>query len=363
MSAPATRRRSETGLRAVRYRGVDLARGLGLIAVFVAHTDPIDGSTPWPLKALIVSENVAAPLFTLMLGVSFGLMARVENATQHAWALRGRMLVRAGLLIVLGLGAGLLGARVLPILQYFGVVTLVLLVVVNWRPVALLAFAAAMAIVSPVLLHFVPRALAGWRAQILAGSGPEPAWFPILTDFADFVFTGSSYRVSGLLVFALVGLAVALAGVDRRVVRVAAVVGGALLVAVAYPISRLTGITAAAYSGSVLELAGATGLALLVLAACLSLYALVDREPRPRAAGFVAAALSPAETLGMMTLTFYLLHIVVLAVWTHTTGLSDDSWLMMLALIVGSLVGAALWRRFVGKGPFERLMSLAVFHR
>ncbi|MEP6479309.1 MAG: acyltransferase family protein [Rhodoglobus sp.] len=341
----------------VRYPSVDLARGAGLIGVFIAHTAPITAHTPFYIKWINISENVAAPLFTLMLGLSLGLLVSARSDGQSRARFRLQLTIRSALLVVLGLAAGMLGANVIPILQYFGVVYLVLLPVLFLRARWLLLLAGAMAIVSPLLMTAVQGAFANW----MSAGGAERWYFSPVYQLAELLFSGYGYRVTGLLVFALVGLAVAKAGVGNRSTLVATSLGGGVLMLVGYGLSRLTAISAAAYSGTTLELLGATGLALVTFSLCGWLFA----GQQVAWLRGVARVLSPVSALGSMTLTVYLLHIVVLGLWARTMpGINDDSWPMMFGLIAGSLVFAVLWKKFVGKGPVEWLMGFMAFgHR
>jgi uncharacterized membrane protein YeiB len=63
--------------------------------------------------------------------------------------------------------------------------------------------------------------------------------------------------------------------------------------------------------------------------------------------------LRPVALAGAMTLTIYSAHVFVLA-WVST----EDLLALWLGLVVGALVFAVLWSRWVGQGPLERLVAI-----
>lgn len=348
------------GAVVLRLVGVDLARGLGLLGVFVAHTAPASGVRAIDI-VLNISEHVSAPLFTLILGVSLGLMTqRGRKDARERPRLRRQLAVRALLLVILGIAVGYLGAQVIPILSYFGVVVLLLIPLMFVRTRWLIVPAAMLVALSPLAQSFVPGLLGGWLTNGLAASGqPLPFRDPV-SGLASFLFYDPGYRVSGLLVFALAGLAASRYLASTRMLFAIATIGGGL-VGLAVILSSASGATLAAYSGSVPELLKATGLALIILGACCLLVAAAGAPRRSRVASTTLRLLDPVRILGTMSLTFYVLHIVVLGVWAHVTDLSDDSWPLLLGLIVGSLTLSVLWNRLVGKGLLEWLMGAASF--
>ena len=75
------------------------------------------------------------------------------------------------------------------------------------------------------------------------------------------------------------------------------------------------------------------------------------------------AVTSPIAAMGGMPLSIYTLHLVVISLAKRTDPatdtVTDDSWPLVLGLIVGSMVFAWLWRRYVGRGPLEWLLRWA----
>lgn len=329
----------------MRILGVDLARGLALLAVFVAHTAPIGPSSPIPERLLMGADNVAAPLFTLLFGVSAGLAARsAEQAGQSRGQFRLFFELRALVLIGFGVLADLGQHSVIPILHYLGAVGLVLIPVLYLRARWLLVMSVGAVVVSAIAMPWAQALQMTLRVQAVQGGGSGWAENTV-ASLVGFVFSDFGYRVSGLLAFALAGLAVgriALQSWGRLMTLF--LVGGALT-AGALGVGQLTGISTDAYAGTAPELVNAIGLAGMVLAASCALSATPLRR-----------VLAPVYALGTLTLTFYVAHIVVLGAWASLTGLSDDKWSVLLALSVGSLAGAWLIRRRWRRGPAEWLV-------
>lgn len=329
----------------MRLLGVDLARGLALLAVFVAHTAPIGPSSPMPERLLMGADDIAAPLFILLFGVSAGLAARAaEGEGRSRGQFRLFFAVRAGTLIAFGLLADFIQPAVIPILHYLGTVALLLLPALYLGARWLLLLSASMVVMSATAMPYAQAAQMSLRRQALQGDGS--GWVGnSAAALVGFVFSDYGYRVSALLAFALAGLAVgriAVAGWGR--ISCLFLAGGALL-AIGLGMSTLTGISAAAYAGTAPELIKSTGLAAVVLAVSCALAATPIRH-----------ALVPVTALGALSLTFYLGHILVLAAWWHLTGQPDDSWKMLLFLGVGSLLAAWLIRLRWRRGPAEWLV-------
>jgi uncharacterized membrane protein YeiB len=345
MSRPDHLTASDTQRSTLRNLGVDLARGLALLAVFVAHTAPIGPSSPMPERLLLAANDLAAPLFTLLFGTSAGLAARAARREGRSRAqFRLFFAVRAAVLIVFGVLAVIIQPAVIPILHYLGAVGLLLLPVLYLRARWLLLLSAGMVALSAIAMPSAQVVQMNLRMQALEADGS--GWVAnSAATLVGFVFCDYGYRVSALLAFALAGLAVgriAVTGWGRLTSLF--LVGGAL-VAVGLGVSTLTGISAAAYAGTAPELVKSIGLACVVLAVSCALAATPVRR-----------ALVPITALGTLSLTFYLGHILVLAAWWHLTHLPDDSWKMVLFLCLGSLLGAWLIRLRWRRGPAEWLV-------
>ena len=87
------------------------------------------------------------------------------------------------------------------------------------------------------------------------------------------------------------------------------------------------------------------GSAMVILGAAL----LLSRVP------VIARLLRPLAAAGAMTLTLYCGHVLALAtgVLQHAPGT------MYVLLVVGALAFGTFWKRWLGQGPFERLVAAA----
>jgi uncharacterized membrane protein YeiB len=108
-------------------------------------------------------------------------------------------------------------------------------------------------------------------------------------------------------------------------------------------------LAAAPHSEATLSIVGNTGVASLVITACL---AAMDAFPRLRRLA------TPVIAVGSMSLTAYVYHIV--AIWLlDTEEATVPPLYILLGFIASITVLAALWSRFFQRGPLEGLMARA----
>ena len=359
---------------ATRLAGVDAARGLALLGMAAVHvlppTDP-DGSSSLP--DLIASGRSAA-LFAVLAGVGLALaFDRRASAARTAAA----VLVRAVLIGAVGLMLGLLESGVAVILAYYAVFFVLALPWLRAGPRLLAAAAAVVALVMPFVSFAVRDRLP-----------PRDTASPVPADLAEparllgeLLLTGY-YPAAVWLAYLLAGLAVGRLALQRTRTAVRLVVVGAALALGAVAVSalllgplggydRLAEVvrpgdgrsveqvvdaarfgnvpttspwwlaTDAPHTSTPLDMAHTTGTALLVLG-----LALLVR-------GRAAVLLRPLSAAGSMPLSLYTAHVVVLG----TTEPGDPKTYYLVQVVVG-LVVALLWRRYVGRGPLEKVLAL-----
>jgi uncharacterized membrane protein YeiB len=108
-------------------------------------------------------------------------------------------------------------------------------------------------------------------------------------------------------------------------------------------------LAAAPHSEATLSIVGNTGVAILVITACL---AAVDAFPRLRRLA------GPVIAVGSMSLTAYVYHLV--AIWLlGTEEATVPPLYVLLGFIASVTVLATVWSRFFQRGPLERLMGRA----
>ncbi|MEU4207069.1 hypothetical protein [Rothia terrae] len=322
-----------------RIIGIDLARFVALVSMFVAHTAPSAG----PGGVLTLSEFLTMPLFAALLGASAYLSLQHMNMT----FLFASSVVRGIVLIALGMWLDTWGASVDIILQYFGVLSIVVVPLVLAPSWVLAVIAAVITLVNPYVLT--------WGSNLNRELVLEGSWLQYL---ANWTVAGSHYRVFTMVCWAAVGIIIA-RGMQRWGVwgdlglALVASAGAIAIYLYTRPTSSLM-----VYSGARLEVF----FNILAAATAMGWCALVARAFRAK-----PQVLQPLTDTGSMTLSLYVLQIGILAAYMkyaprYGLPLSDDSWWVMSLLIVVAILFAVLWKRLLGatplhRGPFESILA------
>jgi uncharacterized membrane protein len=322
-----------------RLVGVDATRGLAVLGMFTAHVGS-GGPDFWSGTGWFqVADGRSAATFALLAGLSAALLsggaAPVAGAAlRHA---RVRILVRAALLLPIGVLLVALGTPVAVILPSYAVLFALLTPFLRVPPAGLLLAAGTVAVVGP------PVALVG-RA-LLDGDG-------VLSPLLD-VLLGEHYPVVVWFAYLLVGLAVgrqdlAAPATARRLAAVGAValVAGYGSAAVAMRVLPAEAtvlralLTSEPHADTVTEVVGNVGFSLLLLAALL---AAGRRAP---------TVLAPLAATGALALTAYVVHVVAIAVLGDEAvwGPGDGD---LVAFVLVTLVATTAWRATLGRGPLE----------
>ncbi len=333
----------DSGETASRSRtvGVDIARGIAILGMFVAHTMPNPGD-----RELLV-DGRSSILFATLAGVSLGILSGQDAPPPRGKRSRiyRRITVRALAIFLIGVVLVSLGSEIAIILDYYAIMFL---------------------FVIPVL--FAPRILLGVLIGVFAFGAPMLAALvddrsvasPSLVDiFREYLLTGF-YPVLIWLPFLFAGLIAARSGLRRQRTQVLMIGGGAAAAFGGYGAALVfPGVSAASHSGSTAEVFGSGGVAIAVIGI---LVAATETAPAPIRTGF-RTALSPVAAAGSMALSVYTAQILTLAIAVRirdTSGAVDyPGWPLLIWLVVSSLVGSWLWQRYFGKGPLERLLALA----
>ncbi|WP_323792065.1 heparan-alpha-glucosaminide N-acetyltransferase domain-containing protein [Nocardioides sp.] len=360
--------------RSTRLVGVDVARCLALLGMIATHVavarDP-DGS----LSTLQwIAGGRASALFAVLAGVSLAIIS--GRRTPVAGAARGRLslaiVVRAVALVMIGLALAELGTGIAVILAYYGVLFVLALPFLGLGARALLVLAVAWACVLPVVSHVVrpllpDRQFANPDLDQLAAPGRLAAellltgYYPAL-PWVAYVLLGlglgrldltrpviqARIAAAGLVVAA--GTTVASGFLARRAgftdVELDAVAGGMFGQTPTDDWSWL--LLVAPHSTTPFDLLQTGGSAAAVLGLCLLVVGRL-RAVAPDAERAVAIIFGA----GTMTLTLYVLHVVLRE--TLVTPEDDQAllWHVVIVLWVGGLF-VALRRR----GPLEWLVGL-----
>lgn len=338
---------------APRVDGIDAARGLALIGMFVAHVAPTVAD-PGVAELIAVADERPRLLFALTAGFGLGfLTGGTRPVLEGRGSLRRQLAIRAAILIALGL---VIGATLRPlvfiILDVYGAAFLVMLPLLFVPARVALALGAGLLAVTPGL-----AAAAQYDPDLVDASGGAAGLL------FDWVLTGA-YPVIVWVPVMLIGLGLARLGAADPAVVNRSALAGALAAVVLLPLTRAlpaeSDATASVFehalSASALAV-GNVGVGLVVVAAMVQLTALA----RPAVTRVAGAVLSPIIAMGAMPLTVYTLHLVVLSAAKRAENgyPTDDSWELTIGLIVGGMLFAWLWRRYLGRGPLERLLRAA----
>ena len=358
-----------------RLVGIDLARAVALLGMMLAHLGP-----PWtgygtpPVSEWLASGR-AAPLFAVLAGLSIGLMTRIDPAGVGS---RAAVVRRAVVLLLMGLGlAALPDLLILVILPCYALLIAATVVVRSLSTRALLVLAAAWCVLSPVALFAVRHLV-----DEPAGSVIQPSFGGGLDELPVSLLLWGGYPAIVWFGYVLVGMAVARLDLRSAVVVRRLVVGGAVTTVAALWIAAsalflgafrdITGdprleqlfVSRSAYdpldptwfwaagqhTSTPLNVIGSAGSAVLVIGLCLWLCR----------SSVAARVVSPLRAAGSMTLTLYVMHVVL--TWANreldagfTGGYYSEWWVQVLLLVLL----AWLWRLIAARGPLEALVRWA----
>lgn len=336
-----------------RLAGLDVARAVAVVGMVMVHfwQAPPGGSVGAAEVLYSLSRGRASVLFVLLAAVGITLAAAGHRG-RTGLSLLGRSLV----LVPLGLGLQLLHDQVNVILQFYAVYLALAWAALGLGTRTLLTAAAGWMLAGPV-------------AYLLAGQR-RPQWFgdaaelgdPVGVVVRDVLLTGAYPVVTwgGPL---LAGVWLGRHRLRSPAVRQRMVVVGSAVAAGAWALSRTLEAALGvrprgspwwdlvlddSHSQMPLWLLGATGSAVAVLGACLSLA-----EVAPR-------LLSPLAALGRFALTAYVAHLLLVALLPDAVVRTDVrlAALTVVAFTAVTALVALLWLSRFGYGPLEAVARM-----
>lgn len=314
-----------------RLAGIDVARALAILGMLWAHFAP-DGTRNG------LADGRPSVLFATLAGVSLGILTGGPVPTADRLRASVSIALRGFWLIVLGRALWALGTPIAVILDYYGVLFLVLLPVL-FAPRWVLALVAAVA------------ATAG-AALVQAVDADPNASFGLTNPLrwpGEWLVTGY-YPGVVWAAYVTVGLLLARSGLADRRTQLVMVAGGAVSSVAGYGGAAVLRMDASAHADTTWEALGSGGVAVSVIGVLL----LTCSTPP------IARVLSPLAATGSMPLTVYTGQLLVLAVFLVLPGAAAtgiEHWELLAAVAAASVVFAVLWRRVVGRGPMEQLLA------
>lgn len=335
---------------------------LGMFGAHLGAPDDLVLTDPATWGAVVHGRS--SILFAVLAGVSIALLSggrsRFEGDDGAAGAqaarsrARIRILVRALVIFLIGVGLSALETNIIVILEYYALMFVISLPFLRWGARSLFVLAGVWAVVSPVvvlLLGTVAAAYTGSEENLLVEllvSGGYPVivwmsflWFGMGIGRLDLGARSTAARLAGVgVLLALVGYGLGVLTTDPSAPLIRATYG--LPGVIPEPDwSILRGMEA--HSGTTFEIVGSSGVAAAVIGAAL----LLARVLRP--------VLFPIESVGATALSTYSLHVVAYAVLFPDNEPTEWSWLWFT---ITALALCSLWRLVLGRGPLERLLHL-----
>lgn len=330
-----------------RFLVPDVARGVAILAMLIAHAGPL--MTDQPAATLFLQgqlNDVASPLFATTMGAAAAIvLAKAGPGTAAVRTVIVQNLIRGAILVLLGLLLATWGSWIAIVLSFLGIVLAI------GTPLVLLGTRALVAVTAVVLVLGAPinDLMLTATGPLITGGERTPGSFLL-----EWLFLSPHYRVTNLLPWFLLG-----ALLFR--IRFGGARTGWIMLALAVPAwcagPLWRGATGMEFSpsGSYLDTLHDAGLVLGVLGVIILLAALRGR----RSSAVVRAVFLPFEAIGSISLSLYVFQVALVG-WMAANGIryGTTNPVAWVVLVVGVPVLGILWWRFVGKGPIEWLIGV-----
>lgn len=329
-----------------RDAAVDLARGIAIVCMVIAHVRVWAPTDAAPVKfTLLLVNNVASPLFALIMGISAGIVLTRRHVPVTGSTFVLRNLARGLVLIMIGMLLEQLHTFVAIVLMSLGA-TLVVASPLALLPVPVVAATAAITFaIGPAVNAAARGALDPTRVHSAAWVDQVLQWFVL----------SAHYRVVSLLPFVLIGVVLARVGLGRKVA------GGSLAVGLAAGVAVVGLWLGGRGIGRSEVVSGDLTDSLLDLALTGCAFGVILALARWSRGAPIVTALAPVRGVGTMALTAYVLHVGLIALVMRTMDwqATEEHWPWLTSgVLVITVLACWLWWRTLGRGPIERLMAL-----
>ena len=366
---------------AVRYSGriaaLDIARGLAVLGMFIAHVGPErEGLSGW---LLAIADGRSSILFATLAGVSLAILTgrNVPYTGVEFLQAKIRIFTRAAMLLAISGVLSLMNDIVALILTFYATWFILAIPFLRWRPRNLLVLAGLSWVIGPILASYLEFFFEKTGMQPMGDSSGFMIDTMVTGSYVGLVYMG----------FVFAGLAIGRLDLTDRSTAATLTLIGASLAVVGYGISYVLtqadhGPDSRGYPDYLYEDPGdlgwrgdGMGLEWNPYAAPPGLSDFLGAEPHSGtileaigSGGFSIALIGllllggpalgkilyPIAAVGSMSLSAYSFHII--AIWLIPALVFPDSFIPMMWLLLAALVLCSLWRLLIGRGPLEELL-------
>lgn len=333
-----------------RLSGVDVARVIAVAGMVMVHFGPNPVPTTTAGRIYDLSHGRASILFALLAGVGVTLLFQRRSAGNPMLG-RGRILLRAAILLPIGLWLQSLDHGVLVILHYYALYFVLAALVVSLPDRWIIAGAAWVILIGPLIYMTGESARPEWYSD-----SPSTIGDPASKIVRDLLLAGS-YPLVTWAAPLLVGVWVGRRNLSSLNVKWMLFGGGISLAIGSIIATRLSSWTESArltqlltvepHNQMPLWLTGSIGSALAILGGMLLLSDVLGR------------AIWPLVAAGQLALSIYVGHLFVLHANSELLRRDDVSaaFVSVGVFMLVTIVLCTLWRLVFSRGPLEAILG------
>lgn len=354
-----------------RVIGLDVARGLAVIGMFVAHVSA-GSDNPVVSRLISAADGRSSILFATLAGLSLAILSgrMWPYSGPDMLAAKTRILTRAACLVVISGILSMMNEMVALILIYYAVWFVLAIPFLRWRPRNLFIAAGCFWLFGPLMYTYGMTVLEKLGLVMYGGESNF-----IVTILLTGVYPGVVY-----MGYVLAGLGIGRLDLSAKKIQATLVLVGSSLALIFYSASDLflaliptsTGydpgsvadpwsesggfgwdsslswpdpfnvLGMSPHSNTLFEAFGSGGVALGVIGLCLL---------GGRILGLVAF---PLAAVGSMSLTAYSAHVI--AIWNSETLAMRETNTGLGWLVLVTMVACTIWRLTIGRGPLEWIL-------